>query len=330
MNTILSSIDETRISESKSRLYKKLYDDLGEEIISYLKNSDVNEIMLNPDGMLWVDKSSIGQINVGVVSQDRASSIINTVAGIHNLVVSYANPRIKGDLPRYREMNGERFTGTISPVVSSPAFNIRKKSEVIYTLTDYVDTDRMTSAQANLLTDLVSARKNILVCGGPGSGKTTVTNALIVEAVKCDTNQRFVILEDLPELQCSAPNKLPMLTTENISMTVLLREAMRRRPDRILIGEVIGAEALDMLKAWNTGCPGGICTVHANGTEEAVQRILDLAMESGLVNPPINLVLQTIDAIVFVIRQKNQKGFVKEITLLEGYENGKFIFKTLV
>jgi type IV secretion system protein VirB11 len=200
---------------------------------------------------------------------------------------------------------------------------------VIFTIEDYVASGRLTAKQAEILKNLICNRKNILICGGPGSGKTTVTNALIIEAVKHDENERFLILEDLPELQCRAPNKVAMLTSDTVSMRGLLRLAMRMRPDRILIGEVRGAEALDMLKAWNTGCPGGICTVHANGAEEAIQRILDLSMEAGLTIPPKDLVFHTIDAIVSVQRAGHQKGFIQEILSLGEYKNGKFIFNKL-
>lgn len=317
------------VSESHRRLYEKLCRDLGEQIVAYLEDNDVNEIMLNPDGKLWVDRSSSGQCCVGNMNKAQAFSILNSVAGIHNFVVSQHTPRLEAELPFFRAMKGERFTGQIPPIVSSPCFTIRKKSEVVFNLSDYVATKRMTKKQAEVLKKLVTERKNILVCGGPGSGKTTVTNALIIEAVKRDENQRILILEDLPELQCSAPNKVSFLTSDDVDMTGLLRAAMRMRPDRILLGEVRGKEALDMLKAWNTGCPGGVCTVHANGTEEAIQRILDLAMESGLTTPPISLVLHTIDAVVSVVRSNNQKGFIHEIVKLRGYENEKFIFEKL-
>jgi type IV secretion system protein TrbB len=317
------------LSESNRRLYEKLYRDLGDNITIFLADPDINEVMLNPDGKLWIDSSSTGQSCVGSMTKAQAFSILNSVAGIHNFVVSQHTPRLEAELPFFQAMKGERFTGQIPPIVSAPCFTIRKKSEMVFKLTDYLATKRMTKKQAEILKTLVAERKNILVCGGPGSGKTTVTNALIIEAVKSVENQRILILEDLPELQCSAPNKVSFLTSDDVDMTGLLRAAMRMRPDRILIGEVRGKEALDMLKAWNTGCPGGICTVHANGTEEAVQRILDLAMESGLTTPPVSLVLHTIDAVVSVIRSGNQKGFIHEIVKLGEYKNDKFIFEKL-
>lgn len=317
------------ITESRRRLYEKLYRDLGESIIQPLQDTNVNEIMLNPDGSLWIDSVKDGQIRIGELSETGALAIINTIAGIHGLVIANHNPHIEAELPLYLTLRGERFTAQIQPIVSKPSFCIRKRSEVVFSLADYVESGRLTQSQSNILQLLTQQRKNILVCGGPGTGKTTVTNALIIEAVKPDENQRFLILEDVPELQCSAKNKVSMLTSRYVDMTELLRNAMRMRPDRILIGEVRGKEALTMLKAWNTGCPGGICTVHANGAEEAIQRILDLSMEAGLVVPPINLVVHTIDVIVSLVRQGTHKGFIKEILQLKEYTNEKFEFEKL-
>lgn len=315
--------------EGNRRLCEKLYLDLGVEIINFLEDNDVNEIMLNPDGRLWLDRNSKGQILAGHINRNRIFSIMNSVAGLHNFVVSQHSPCLEAELPFYRAMKGERFTGQIPPIVSAPCFTIRKKTEIIFSLDDYLATKRLTDNQALIIRRFIAERKNILVCGGPGSGKTTVTNALIAEAIKFDENQRFIILEDLPELQCAAQNKVALLTSQDIDMTRLLKTAMRMRPDRILIGEVRGKEALDMLKAWNTGCPGGFCTLHANGAEEAVQRISDLAMEAGLVVAPKQLVLHTVDAIISVIRQGNQKGFIHEIITLSEDTNEKFKFNKI-
>jgi Flp pilus assembly CpaF family ATPase len=113
------------------------------------------------------------------------------------------------------------------------------------------------------------------------------------------------------------------LTSDSVNMRDLLRTSMRMRPDRILVGEVRGAEAFDMLKAWNTGCPGGICTVHANGCTEAIQRILDLSMESGLSNPPLSLVRHTIDAVVSIVKSPVCKGYVSEVSIVREINHEK-------
>jgi P-type conjugative transfer ATPase TrbB len=317
------------LSASKQRLYEKLYQDLGEDLLSFLQDKSVHEVMLNPDGKIWVDNPLEGLIHQGYLSAHRALSIIHTVAGIQGTVVTAHSPRLEAELPFFKSLQGERFTAQIPPLVAAPSFTIRKKSETIFSLADYVTQGRLSPKQAEVLKDLIRQRQNILVCGGPGSGKTTVTNALMGEAVKQDLQQRILILEDLPELQCFAPNVVSMLTSEQVNLTALLRTAMRMRPDRILIGEVRGAEALDLLKAWNTGCPGGMCTVHANDAVAAVQRIVDLAMEAGLSQPPVGLVLQTIHAVVSVQRRGNQKGFIQEILTLGDYVNGKFVFEKL-
>ncbi len=319
----------TILTESQNRLYEKLYRDLGDDLICHLQNSDINEVLLNPDGKLWIDSSSDGLNHVDNLNPAQAFSIINDIAGLHNVVVTHQSPLLEAEFPHYKSLRGERFTALIPPIVSGPSFTIRKRPEKVFNLNDYVTSGRMTERQATILSSLVKERKNILVTGGPGSGKTTVTNALILTALESDKKQRFVILEDLPELQCKASNVLPMLTSNEVNMTGLLRSAMRMRPDRILIGEVRGSEALDMLKAWNTGCPGGICTVHANGAEEAIQRILDLSMEAGLIVRPIQLVVHTIDVVVFVARQGSQKGFVKEIVALKGMMNEKLSFENI-
>lgn len=319
----------TILSESNHRLYEMLYRDLGEVIRDSLDDSDINEIMLNPDGRLWVDSVTRGLVHVGEIPRSQAFSIVNDIAGIQNSVVTHFSPRIESELPFYKTLRGERFTAQIPPLVSSPCFTLRKRSDTVFTLDDYALSNRISLQQLDVLKHLVAQRKNILIAGGPGSGKTTVTNALICQAVKSDVNQRFVILEDLPELQCAAPNCVSMLTSNEVNMTGLLRSAMRMRPDRILIGEVRGGEALDMLKAWNTGCPGGICTVHANGAEEAIQRILDLVMEVGISAPPIQLVLHTIDAVVSVSRKGNEKGFISEVLTVKEHKDGKFVFEKL-
>lgn len=315
------------LTESHKRLCEKLRSDLGVKIMDFLQDPDIYEIMVNPNGELWVDSSKLGQTSVGNFSNNRSFSILNSVAGIHGLVISPYYPRLESKLPHFSPMQGERFTGAIPPMVASPCFTIRKRNEIVFTLDDYVQSKRMTHEQVHILRKFIKDRKNILVCGGPGSGKTTMTNALIGEAVKIEAQQRFLILEDLPELQCKARNCVAMLTSETVSMRDLLHAAMRMRPDRILIGEVRGAEALDLLKAWNTGCPGGIGTTHANNAKESMQRIADLAMESGLQQPPWSLLQNTINAVVSIVRRGYQNGFLEEIVTIKGRIHEEFLFE---
>jgi type IV secretion system protein TrbB len=303
----------TGAHESRKILCEKLCNDLGETIKNFLQESDVHEIMLNPNGEIWIDSTHLGQFNAGNLSVAQAYAIINSVAGIHGCIVSALHPRLEAELPYYAFMQGERFTAIIPPIAPAPCFNIRKRGKTVFTLTDYVQSQRMTAQQAGILRQLIQHKKNILVCGGPGSGKTSIANALIYEAMQLDMQQRFLILEDIPELQCQARNCVSMLTSATISMRDLIHAAMRMRPDRILIGEVRGAEALELLKAWNTGCPGGICTTHANSAETALQRIADLSMEAGLTQPPWTLIKHTIGAVITIVRQGFQTGFLKEI-----------------
>jgi type IV secretion system protein TrbB len=285
--------------------------------------------MLNPDGQLWTDSHEDGLLSVAHLPSTQAFSIIHAVAGFHNFVITQHNPQLEARLPFFKSMQGQRFIAQVPPIVSAPSFTIRKQSEVIFTLNDYLHSGRLTQQQDFVLRDLVQKRKNILICGGPGSGKTTLINALILEALRQDDKQRLLILEDLPELQCPSSNKVAMLTSSSVTMTALVRMAMRMRPDRILLGEVRSFEALDMLKAWNTGCPGGMCTVHANSAQEAIQRILDLAMENRLTAPPLQLVSQTINTIVSINRKGHQKGFIHEILTLGSYQNEQFTFTKL-
>jgi len=317
------------LSESQQRLYGKLYQDFGDKIMGFIADKNINEVMLNPDGTLWIDSVKEGLIEQGRMSPVHALAILHSIAGIQGRILSEKHPHLEAELPHYREMRGERFTGQVPPIVSSPCFTLRKKAEIIYTLDDYYLTERLSEEGCTILKELISDRKNILICGGPGSGKTTFTNALLSEAVKCGVSERFIILEDTPELQCTAPNQVSLLTTDTLSMRDLLRIAVRIRPDRIMVGEVRGAEALDMLKAWNTGCPGGICTVHANGCLEAIQRMMDLSLEAGLTHPPLDLIRHTVDAIVHITKCRFQKGFVSEICAVKEIQHEKIVLEKL-
>jgi P-type conjugative transfer ATPase TrbB len=193
---------------------------------------------------------------------------------------------------------GERFEGLLPPVSVSPCFSIRKPARKIYGLEDYVRDRIMTEAQAGALRQAVTEHRNILVAGGTSSGKTTLANALLAEIARLD--ERVILIEDTRELQCSAPDCVALRTKAGVvSLADLVRSTLRLRPDRIIVGEVRGAEALDMLKAWNTGHPGGIATVHANSAESALYRLEQLIQEV-VTTVPRRLIAEAINTIVFI------------------------------
>ena len=246
-------------SEAFSRSARMLRTALGPAIATFLEDPSIVEVMLNPDGRLWIDRLSGGLEDTGrTLSAADGERIVRLVAHHVGAEVHPGSPRVSAELPE----TGERFEGLLPPVVTAPAFAIRKPAVAVFTLEDYVAAGTMTAGQAILLREAVAARKNILVAGGTGTGKTTLTNALLAEIA--GTSDRVVLIEDTRELQWRAPNLVAMRTKDGVaSLSDLVRSSLRLRPDRIPIGEVRGAEALDLLKAWGTGHPGGIGTIHA-------------------------------------------------------------------
>lgn len=265
---------------------------LGPGIASFLDDPAIVEVMLNPDGRLWIDRLSSGLTDTGeMVSALDAERIVRLVAHHVGAEVHAGAPRVSAELPE----TGERFEGLLPPVVAAPAFAIRKPAVAVFTLDDYVAAGIMTSDQAEALKSAVHTRKNILVAGGTSSGKTTLTNALLAEVAK--TSDRVVLIEDTRELQCKAPNLVALRTKDGvISLSELVRSSLRLRPDRIPIGEVRGAEALDLLKAWGTGHPGGIGTIHA-GTALGALRRLEQLIQEAVITVPRALIAETINVI---------------------------------
>ena len=203
-------------------------------------------------------------------------------------------PIVSAELPE----TGERFEGLLPPVALAPCFSIRKPAGMIYRLSDYVEAGIMTPIQAKVLSEAVVDRKNTIVVGGTSSGKTTLVNALLAEVA--DTNDRVIILEDTRELNCAAQDVVSLRTKPGVAaLGDLVRSTLRLRPDRIIIGEVRGPEALDMLKAWNTGHPGGITTIHANSDRAGLYRLEQLIQEA-VITVPRRLIADAIDILVFI------------------------------
>jgi len=253
----------------KERAKKKLERDMGPLLMAALNNPKTVEIMLNADGKLWQESLGEGMKCIGTLRTAQAEAIIKTVAGYHGKEVTRVKPIIEGELP----LDGSRFAGQLPPIVPAPIFAIRKRAIAIFTLEQYVDAGIMTPTQYEALKSFVANHRNILVIGGTGSGKTTLVNAIINEMVVCDPTERVFIIEDTGEIQCAAENFVQYHTSFDVPMTALLKTTLRMRPDRILVGEVRGAEALDLLDAWNTGHEGGAATLHANNAAAGLTRL---------------------------------------------------------
>jgi len=285
---------------------------LGPAVARLLEDPVVVEVMLNPDGRIWVDRLSEGLADTGEkLSAADGERIVRLVAHHVGAEVHSRSPRVSAELPE----TGERFEGLLPPVVAAPAFAIRKPAVAVFTLDDYVAADVMTAEQAETLRAAVVARANILVAGGTSTGKTTLTNALLAEIAK--GADRVVIIEDTRELQCAAPNLVSMRTKDGVAtLSDLVRSSLRLRPDRIPIGEVRGSEALDLLKAWGTGHPGGIGTIHAGSGIGALRRLEQLIQEA-VVNVPRALIAETID-LVAVLAGRGSSRRLTELARVEG------------
>jgi len=279
---------------------------LGPAIAELLADPSVVEVMLNPDGCLWVDRLGGGLADTGHhLSPADGERIVRLVAHHVGAEVHAGAPRVSAELPE----TGERFEGLLPPVAAAPCFAIRKPAVSVFGLDDYVSGEIMTAARAEALAVAVAERRNILVAGGTSTGKTTLANALLAEVAK--TADRVVLIEDTRELQCLTPNLVALRTKDGVaSLSDLVRSALRLRPDRIPIGEVRGAEALDLIKAWGTGHPGGIGTIHAGSALGALRRLEQLVQEA-VVTVPRALIAETIDVIAVLAGRGTQRRLVE-------------------
>jgi type IV secretion system protein VirB11 len=289
---------------------------LGPAINGWLEDPTIVEVMLNPDGRLWIDRLAGGVIDTGErLSAADGERIVRLVAHHVGAEAHPASPRVSAELPG----TGERFEGLIPPVVAAPTFAIRKPAIAIFSLRDYASTGIMTGEQAEVLRYAVRQRRNVLVAGGTSTGKTTLVNALLAEVA--DTGDRVVLIEDTRELQCKAPNLVALRTKDGVaSLSDLVRSSLRLRPDRIPIGEVRGPEALDLLKAWGTGHPGGVGTIHAGSAMGALRRLEQLIQEA-VVTVPRPLIAETIDLIAVLAGRGSARRLV-ELAAVEGLGPG--------
>lgn len=298
---------------SHSRLVRKLQDALGDQLCVALDDATVVEIMLNPDGRLFIERLGRGVAPAGEMTPAAAEVVIGSVAHALQSEADHEQPIISGELP----IGGHRFEGLLPPVVSSPTFTIRRRASRLIPLDDYVKSEIMTEAQASVLRNAIASRMNIVISGGTGSGKTTLANAVIAEIVRTAPDDRMVILEDTAEIQCKAENAVLLHTSDSVDMARLLKSTMRLRPDRIIVGEVRDGAALTLLKAWNTGHPGGVTTVHSNTAMSALRRLEQLTAEASQ-QPMHEVIGEAVDLVVSIERSGRSRR-VRDVIHVEGF-----------
>lgn len=303
---------------SLDRRIRMLRTAMGPVIAAALEDPDVVEIMLNPDQTLWVDRLSSGRAPLGVeLSEADGERIIRLVAAHVGAEVHRGQPLLSAELPE----TGERFEGILPPAAPGPAFALRKRAVGVIPLERYVTDGMMTAAQAEFLRGAVRERRNILIAGGTSTGKTTLANALLAEIAA--TGDRVLVLEDTIELQCAARDHVPLRTRAGVvSMRELVRATMRLRPDRVVVGEVRGGEALDLVKVWGTGHPGGIATLHAGSAQGALLRLEQLVLEVA-VNPPRALIAEAVNVVVF-IAGRGRKRRIESIARVTGFDEAGY------
>lgn len=314
----------TRMNETGTRLSAMLRTAFCAGVREALEDPATIEIMANPDGTVWIERAGIGVDLAGfsLAGEDR-ERVIRLVASSLGETISKSAPVISAELPG----SGERFEGIMPPVSTAPCFSIRKASETAFTLDDYAEAGTLSRSLALALREAVAARANILIAGGTSSGKTTFANALLREASL--EGDRIVVLEDTRELNPPAANAIRLRTVPGaVSLQQLVRSTLRLRPDRIVVGEVRGGEALDLLKAWNTGHPGGITTLHANSASGALRRLEQLTAEATRV-PPHDLIGEAIDVVVFMSRTGGTRR-IEEALRVSGFNGGDYVTEPLV
>ena len=304
MNSSITTFEIEALNRKRAMLRSAF----GPVIAAALAEPQVIEVMVNPDGRLWLDRLDQGRIATETRLQwSEIERIIRLVASHIRLEVHERSPIVSAELPE----TGERFEGLIPPVASAPCFSIRKPARIVHRLSNYVADGILNDAASALLKELVQSRQNIIVVGGTSSGKTTMVNALLAEVA--EINERVVILEDTRELNCAAEDCVSLRTKPGVvTLSDLVRSTLRLRPDRIIVGEVRGAEALDMLKAWNTGHPGGLATLHANSARGALYRLEQLIQEAVTVVPR-RLIAGAVNVLVFI----DGRGSARRVTAIE-------------
>ena len=299
------------------RLLDSLRHNCGPVFMNALEDASVVEIMLNPDGSLWIEKYGRDHERIAEIPPAQGRLILSLTASGLDLTVNDRNPIVEGEFP----LDGSRFEGAFPPIVGpGPSFSLRKKASRVFTLAEYLAAGSITEEVVSIIHEAVRQRKNIVVVGGTSSGKTTFVNAVIDAIAELTPSHRLLILEDTAELQSQSPNVVFFRTSvlADVDMRALAKVSMRYAPKRILVGEVRDAAALELLKLWNTGHPGGVSTFHADSAEEALPRLEELVEEAGL-GPKQKLIGRAVDLVVYMEKTPDNQRRISGIIKVNGF-----------
>lgn len=295
---------------------------------SIIHDDTITEVMINgPDHVFIEQNGRVRRISDTFENEQKLEDIIQRVVGMAGREVNQANPIVDTRLP-----DGSRVNVVLPPISLNGAIvTIRKFSKEPMTIAKLIEYGSITQEIADVLEILVKAKYNIFICGGTGSGKTTFLNAVSHFIPK---DERIITIEDSAELQIEGLDNLVSLETRNantagvgaVTIRDLIRSSLRMRPERIIVGEVRGAEALDMLQAMNTGHVGSLSTGHANSTKDMLSRLETMVL-TGAEGLPLDAVRQqiasAIDIIIHLSRLRDRSRKTMEITEVTGYENGQ-------
>ncbi len=301
---------------------------------SILYDDSITEVMINGCKDIFIEKAGkVVRLQEEFEDDERLSDVIQKIVGMAGREVNEANPIVDTRLA-----DGSRVNVVLPPIsLKGPIVTIRKFSKEPMTIEKLIGYGSITQDIADILEVLVRAKYNIFICGGTGSGKTTFLNAL---SNYIPRDERVITIEDSAELQITGVDNLVSLETRNanaagvgaITIRDLIKSALRMRPERIVVGEVRGAEALDMLQAMNTGHDGSLSTGHANSTHDMLSRLETMVL-TGAEGLPLEAVRQQIasavDIMIHLSRLRDKSRKLMEITEIAGYENGKFILNPL-
>lgn len=309
-------MNDILIDEDQERLLANLKHSLGDVICTALEDPTVGEIMLNPDGKVWIERFGEEMKHEETLKAREGELIISLVASSLELTANRKHTSVAGEFP----IGGHRFQGQLPPNTPAPMFSIRKKAERVFTLEEYVANGIITDEVKSTIEDQLRFKRNILIAGGTGSGKTTLTNAIIHSLSQISPGDRLFLLEDTYELQSQSKNTVRLKATKEFPMTSQIEDTLRLRPDRIVVGEIRDEAALGLLEAWNTGHPGGISTLHADSAFDALQRLETLVRRKSI-SPLSEVIGSAIDTVIFITKANTKScRKVTEIMDVAGYD----------